>query len=205
MSDQSVVLQSWIDRLQAGDASARAELLAATCERLTRLTRKMLKGYPRLRRWEQTDDVLQNALLRLCRALQEVTPPTVRDYFRLAALQIRRELLDLARHYYGPEGAGAHHASQGPETGSASGAAPAYETPDVTQDPSQLAAWCEFHQQISLLPEAEREVFELLWYQGLSQAEAALVLNLSERTLQRHWRAARLKLHEALHGELPGL
>jgi hypothetical protein len=108
---QTVQIQGWLDRLRAGDESARAELLNCACERLTRLTRKMLKGYPRVKRWEQTDDVLQNATVRLYRALSEVKPLRAVDFFRLAALNIRRELLDLAKHYYGPQGLGARHAS----------------------------------------------------------------------------------------------
>src|SRR5437660_12900850 len=108
------VVQGWVDRLNRGEPDAREQLLSHASDRLTRLTRKMLRDYPGVRRWEQTDDVLQNALLRLCRALRDVTPPTARDYFRLAALQIRRELLDLARHYYGPHGHGARHASVTP-------------------------------------------------------------------------------------------
>jgi RNA polymerase sigma-70 factor (ECF subfamily) len=205
-ANHSTLIQGWINRLHAGDESARGELLAASCERLRRLTRKMLKGYPGVRRWEETDDVLQNASLRLCRALQAVTPPSVRDYFRLAAVQIRRELLDLARHYYGPEGQGAHHASDVVKYDSAGDLRPAaHDKPDLGADPNRLAAWCEFHRQINALPDEEREVFELIWYQGLSQAEAAQVLNISERTLQRHWRSARLKLYEAFQGELPGM
>src|SRR5262245_57434375 len=110
MTDQnSTLLQACIDRLAAGDETARDELLGGTCQQLERLTRKMLRDYPGVRRWEQTGDVLQNASLRLCRALQQVKPPTLRDYYRLAALQIRRELTDLARHYYGPQGGGANH------------------------------------------------------------------------------------------------
>ena len=45
------------------------------------------------------------------RALGEVRPPTAADFFRLAAVQIRRELLDLARRYSGAHGLGANHAS----------------------------------------------------------------------------------------------
>jgi DNA-directed RNA polymerase specialized sigma24 family protein len=33
--------------------------------------------------------------------------------------------------------------------------------------------------------------------------ESAEVLGVSERTVKRRWQAARLKLHEALHGEVP--
>src|SRR5262249_12907956 len=102
-------------------------------------------------------------------------------------------------------GRGTKHASvdQRPQE---EGAPPAaYEPPDAGSGPDRLAAWTEFHRQIERLPDEEREIFDLLWYQGLSQAEAASLLNVSERTVKRRWQSARLKLHEALHGELPEL
>jgi RNA polymerase sigma factor (sigma-70 family) len=68
---------------------------------------------------------------------------------------------------------------------------------------AHLERWAEFHRQVELLPEEEREITSLLWYHGLSQAEAAEMLGISERTLQRRWQSARLKLFEALQGELP--
>ena len=203
--NQTVQIQGWLDRLRAGDESARKELLNCACERLSRLTRKMLRGYPRLKRWEQTDDVLQNAAVRLYRALGQVKPASAPDFFRLAALNIRRELLDLAKHYYGPQGRGARHATVDHRRQDASGTPAAHEPPDAGGGPERLAAWTEFHQQIERLPDEEREIFDLLWYQGLSQAEAASLLNVSERTIKRRWQSARLKLHEALHGELPEL
>src|SRR5262249_46950605 len=107
----SLYLQGCLDRLRAGEEGARNELLQAASERLDQLARVMLNDFPRLRRWEQTDDVLQNALLRLCRALGDVLPGTARDFYRLASMQIRRELIDLVRHYYGPEGPGLKHAT----------------------------------------------------------------------------------------------
>ena len=64
--------------------------------------------------------------------------------------------------------------------------------PVTTDDPSRLAAWAEFHHAIESLCEADRELFDLLWYQGLTQAEAAAVLGLSERTVHSPWLAARV-------------
>jgi RNA polymerase sigma-70 factor (ECF subfamily) len=163
----------------------------------------MLHDDRRVRRWEDSADVLQNALLRLCRALQAVAPPTPRDFYRLAAAQVRRELIDLARHYYGPQGLGAHHASQAPSAGD--GPTPAaYDPADATADPGRIALWTDFHRQVETLPAEEREVFDLLWYQGLTQVEAAAVIGVSDRTVKSRWRSARLKLFEALGGELPG-
>jgi RNA polymerase sigma-70 factor (ECF subfamily) len=201
-SSPTVQIQNCLDRLRGGDEAARDELLRIACERLRSLARKMLRSYPNVHRWEQTDDVLQNAALRLCRTLQQLTVAAPRDFFRLAALNIRRELLDLAKHYYGPHGQGAHHVTN-PGSDSSRGGPALADPADLSGEPGRLAAWGEFHQQIEALPDEEREVFDLLWYQGLSQAEAAEVLHVSERTVKRRWQTARLKLHEALHGEVP--
>jgi RNA polymerase sigma-70 factor (ECF subfamily) len=204
--DHSTQIQACIDRLRSGDVLAREELLTTALDRLTRLTRKMLRDYPGVHRWEQTDDVLQNAALRLSRALREVQPPTVADFFRLAAVQIRRELIDLARRCAGPEGLGAHHASiAGAGTGREGLAAAGPNPADTTRDPDRLAAWTDFHRQVESLPVEERDAFDLLFYQGLSQAEAATVLDVSERTIKRRWQAARLRLVQALGGKMPGL
>src|SRR5262249_2194957 len=104
-------LQLWIERLRAGNDSARDQPTSCCAPPLFQLHRKMLKRYPRVKRWEQTDDVLQNVSLRLRRTLTQVTPNSVLDFLRLASLNIRRELLDLVKHYYGPRGMGMHHHS----------------------------------------------------------------------------------------------
>jgi RNA polymerase sigma-70 factor (ECF subfamily) len=192
-------IQLRLDRLRAGDESARDDLVKIARERLSRLARKMLRSYPVVRRWEQTDDVLQNAALRLCRSLEAVKPESVRSFINLAAVQIRRELIDLARHYGGPHGPGRHHAS--PDRSDGSGGPPDPGTD--TDDPARLADWTEFHVQVEALPAEEREVCDLLWYQGLPQAEAAALMGITERVVRYRWRAARLQLHERLGGRLP--
>ncbi len=194
-------LSDYITRLRAGDATALNELIRLAGARLEALTRRMLRDYPRVRRWAQTDDVLQNALIRLCRALQQVQPAGVREFYALATTQIRRELLDLARHYSGPENAAAHHESWGADRGTAR-VPPDHSDP--TNDPVALTDWCEFHEHVAALPDEDREVFGLIFYQGLSQEAAADVLGVSVRTVQRRWQAAMLGLHRARGGEAPG-
>ena len=204
MADASTSrLQPLLARANAGDAAARAELIEHSCQRLRRLAHALLHDFPRVRRWEDTDDVLQNALLRLLRSLQAVAPQGVADYFRLAARQMRRELIDLARHYYGPQGPGAHHASRGPDAGPGDTPGPDAARADSGDEPGRLAAWAEFHERAAALPEPEREVFELPWYHGLTQAEAAKVLQVSVPTVKRRWLDARLDLQESLRGEMP--
>jgi RNA polymerase sigma factor (sigma-70 family) len=199
----STQIRRRLERLRAGDEAARGELLKIACARLSRLASKMLRSYPSVGRWEQTDDVLQNAALRLWRSLDAVKPASVRSFLNLAAVQIRRELIDLARHYDGPQGPGRHHAGQGGSDGSGDPPGPPDPGTD-TDDPARLADWTEFHNQVEALPGEEKEIFDLLWYQGLPQAEAATLLGVTERVVRYRWRAARLKLHERLGGRLPG-
>jgi len=208
MSDQvsqTVLIRDCIDHLRQGDEFARGELLNLACQRLLRIAHKLKQDFPQVQRWEQTEDVLQNASLRLYEALQKVELADTRHFFRLAALQIRRELIDMVRHYHGPHGLGAHHVSRAPGGESQSRRPDAFEAAEVTQDPGKLAEWAEFHEKIDSLSEEEREVFDLLWYHGLSQDEAAAVLGVDVRTVKRRWRSARLSLHSALDGEMPGL
>src|SRR5215218_5897901 len=143
-------LQAQVARLRAGDPTALNELIGLAVVRLETLTRRMLRDIPRVRRWAQTDDVLQNALIRLCRALQQVQPAGVREFYALATTQIRRELLDLARHYSGPENLAAHHESWAAEPGREH-VSPDHS--DLTNDPVELTDWCEFHEQVAALPE----------------------------------------------------
>ncbi|HVC97875.1 MAG TPA: sigma-70 family RNA polymerase sigma factor [Pirellulales bacterium] len=186
---------------QAGDETATAALLERTCERLRRLTRKMLNDHPRLRRWEETDDVLQGALLRLHRALSQAKLESSRHFFNLAALQIRRELLDLSRHHFGALGPGAKHYSD--PQGRAADDAEAPLDRLRAFEPQSLESWGEFHAAVEALPEEAREVFNLVWYDGLSQQEAAEVLGVSARTVKRRWQEAKVALHQALDGEAP--
>jgi RNA polymerase sigma-70 factor (ECF subfamily) len=197
--DHTTEIRACVDRLKAGDESARAALLECASARLTRLARTMLHDNPAVARWEQTDDVLQNALIRLDRALRAVVPPTTGDFFRLAAALIRRELIDLARRYKGPEGLGVRHSSREGLDGLRSSDGPS----DTTFEPARLAEWAEFHRVVESLSDDDREVFDLLWYQGLTQAEAAAVLSVSDRTINRRWIAARLRLAEVLGGQMP--
>ncbi len=192
------VLGRWLGRLRAGDEAARNEIINHACERLEALTRRMLRHYPRLRRWEQTGDILQNAVLRLHRSLATVRPASPAQFYGLAAAQIRRELTDLARRHFGPQGAAAHHHTDG--FGANDGPVARAAGPDG--EPATLAEWTDFHETVQRLPEAAREIIDLLWYEGLSQAEAAAVLGVTERTVKNRWRSAKLELARLL-GERP--
>src|SRR5436309_5851669 len=103
----TVLLHQCVDRMREGDPTSRDELLRRAWRRLDRLARKMFRRFPSVQRWVDVDDVLQNAALRLLRALEQERPTSTRGFFGLAAEQMRRELVDLARHFLGPRGEGA--------------------------------------------------------------------------------------------------
>jgi RNA polymerase sigma-70 factor (ECF subfamily) len=193
-------LQNWLQRLQAGDDQARAHLVELACERLRLLAHRMLRRYPRVQRWEQTDDVVQNATLRLYRALQDVRPETAERFFGLAALYISRELKDLNRHHFGPEATAAHHATPAP---AGDNSRPLGAEGEAEADSGSLDAWAAFHEQVQTLPDEEQQIVNLLFYHELSQADAATLLGVSERTVKRRWQSARLLLHAALQGKWP--
>lgn len=185
-------IQSCLDRLRAGDDAAGRELVDCACARLSKLCRTMLRGYPCVRRWEDTDDVTQNVAMRLWASLREVRPATTTAFFGLAALHARRELIDLARRFAGPQGLGARHDSgDTPDPG------------DSTYEPARLAAWTEFHEAVAALADDERILFDVLWYQGMTLPEAAALLDVPERTLRRRWRAARARVYAKLNGPPP--
>ena len=159
-------------------------------------------GYSRVRRWEETDDVLANAMMRLSRSLETVVPESPLHFFRLAALQIRRELMDLSRRYFGPEGLGANHATGLHTDADRNGKLEQIQlNQQPNQDPLDMATWTELHEQVGKLPDAEREVFELHWYHQVSQTEIADLLDVSRRTVIRRWQSACLKLYQTIFSE----
>ena len=192
--------QGLLDRLAAGDERAADDLIAYAMERVRLLARRLLRDDPAVRRWERTDDVLQNALLRLHRAVKATRPATTRDFINLAATQIRRELKDLFRHHYGPEGHAAHHKS---DPGAGDGERlPLHEAQaDPAAGPQTSARMREVHEQVEKLPDEVREVFDLIFYLGLEQAEVARRVGVSVPTVKRRYREARLLLYDALGGD----
>ena len=197
MSDpaaQTTVLVQLLERMQAGDRAARDELIRAFQSRLEHLARKMLQRDSSVGRWVEVEDVLQGSLLRLLRALESVHPDSTRAFFGLAAEQMRRELLDLARHLYGPHGLGANHDSVGDDSASTR---PEWEPMDPGNE-TDLERWCQFHQEVEKLPARDREVVGLIYYHGWTQSQVAELFQVNIRTVRRWWENALVTLHREL-------
>jgi RNA polymerase sigma-70 factor (ECF subfamily) len=166
MAEETAWVQSALDRFNAGDPQALNDVFARAAQQLQRIARRMLhSSFERVAAQEQTGDVTQEAALRLLKALADVKILTPAEFFRLSSAVMRRVLIDLARHHYGPEGSAAHRAEV--PAGGSSGVGAPTPTAASSNAPDALAAWREFHERVDQLPEEQREVFDLLWYQEL--------------------------------------
>lgn len=191
--------------LAAGDAvaveAAKAELIASTVDWMRSLTRRMLGGSPGIRRWAETDDIVQGACLRLYRALGAVQPNDPQHFVRLAALQVRREVIDMSRRLGSPDSFAANHETNGQNRDSH----PVLDAAtDSAEEPARLADWTRFHEIADSLPEAERDLFGMVWYVGLSQDEIAALLGCSPRTVRRRWEETKRTFMAAFQAEPPG-
>jgi RNA polymerase sigma-70 factor (ECF subfamily) len=119
----------------------------------------------------QADEMLGAVVERLLKALREARPATVRQFFALACQRVRWELNDLARRLdEQPAAVELSDALVPDPASSASGLSP--------QGQRMLVA-------IEGLPEEEREAFDLVRIQGMTQTEAARVLGVSVITVKR--------------------
>jgi len=192
--DSSGETSAWVDAkiaaLRAGNTQARDELVAFAAGRMQAATQRMLRRFPKVRRWEETNDVAQNAVIRLYKTLQKIVPHDARGFLALAAVHIRRELLDLARKYAGPQSHSANHQTSafdqnGRRISAVDVAASLEDSPDET------ARWIMLHEAAEKLPDEERELFGLIWYLGMPQAQAAETLGCSLRTVKRRWESVK--------------
>lgn len=188
-------------RLAAGDLASRDRIVELCAARLRTLASRMLARFPRVRRWDDTDDVFQNAALRLHRALAELRPSSPRDVMALAATQVRRELLDLARRHAGPLSPAARHATNLIPADDANLTAFQVDRAAAADEPGDR--WSAFHEAIDRLPPERREVFHLVWYLGADQRTIARLLGCSTRTVKSRWQEARAAVREALDGRRP--
>jgi RNA polymerase sigma factor (sigma-70 family) len=192
-SDDSHLLQSLLDRLRQGDRQARQQLLEQACERLRRLAGRMLHGsFPDLAHRHEVDSVVHEASVRLLQALDKREPPTVADFFRLAAHKFRQVLLDMAQ--------SERRRNQREALGLSGLGSEGLRAPGVSSscDPARLALWTEFHEKVEALDELERAVFEMHCYLELPQAEIARVLDLHPRKVSYLWIEATERLGEGL-------
>ena len=186
----TVAVQLYLDALNADEPAEpiiRA-LLDRAARRLQFLCRNLLyRKYQRLTAPPlnlQPDEMLDAVVERLLKAMGKVRPKTVREFFGLANQHMRWELNDLARRL--DEKAAfvelQDHMVPTPTTGDSL----------LTTDGLRML------ETIDKLPDEEREVFELVRIQGLTQPEAAELIGVSAKTVQRRLSRALLQLTREL-------
>ena len=173
----SAAVQRYLDAL-AGEAPAEPivrDLMDRAVRRLQRLCATLLhRNFPRLTRPPanlQADELLSAVVERLLKALREARPRTVRQFFALAGQHMRWELTDLARRLDNQPAAVELREGLVP--------APASTDSGLSPEGRRLL------EAIDGLPGDEREAFDLVRIQGLTHGEAAEVLGVSAKTVQR--------------------
>ena len=173
----TIAVQRYLEELGEGSSpelQVRA-LLDRAVSRLHRLCAGLLhRRYPRLTRPPLNlvaDELLGAVVGRLLKAMREVRPETTRQFFALACQHIRWELNDMARRL-----------DEEPRVAELPDEVALRSLPSesgLTMDARRILA------AIEGLPDEEREAFDLVRIQGLSQAEAARVLGTSSMTVNR--------------------
>lgn len=191
----TVAIQRYLDDLNGSRGNSLAEpivreLLGRAAQRLHVLCAALLhRSYPRLTRPPvnlRATEMLSAVIERMLKALREVRPGTVRQFFHIASQHMRWELNDVARRL-----------DQGQETRPTplgnSVVAPSPDS-DSSEGPNAL----RMLQAIENLPVEIREVFDLVRIHGMTQPETAELLGVSVRTVQRRLNSSVLLLTEAL-------
>jgi RNA polymerase sigma factor (sigma-70 family) len=173
----TAVVQRYLDEL-GEDSRAEPivrELLDRSVRRLHLLCATLLhRSYPRLTQPPsnvQADELLGAVTERLLKALREARPRTVRQLFALANQHMRWELNDLARRL--------DNQPVAVELNEGIVAAPESSASGLTSDGLRMLG------AIGELPKDEREVFDLVRIQGMTQVEAAQLLDVSTVTVKR--------------------
>ena len=189
----TAAIQGYLDELAGlkGDSPAEPvvrSLLATAAGRLHQLCAALLyRNYPRLTKAPlnlQSEEMLSAVVERLLKAMREVRPQNVRQFFGLANRHMRWELNDMARRL--------DEQSAALPLQDSAVAAPESSGSMVNDNTKRML------EAIENLPDEERETFELLRIQGLSYSETAQVLKVSESTVHRRLHRGLVLLEERL-------
>jgi RNA polymerase sigma-70 factor (ECF subfamily) len=198
-------VQHWLDRFNAGDPEAHGWLLDYALRNWRKNVSTTLHGeFDRVASREQTDDVLSLVCGRVLADWRRgYAPTTPGEFFAQLNQNLRNVLLNLVDTHYGQDGD--RPAPLPLEGGTDSDAGPGHDRGTDTDDPARIAEFAEFHRQVAALPEGVRDVFELLFFDHVTQAEAARALGVTVRTVRQRYDEARLRLRPYLPATLrPG-
>jgi RNA polymerase sigma factor (TIGR02999 family) len=168
-----------------GDEGAAARLLALVYGELRQLAEARLARLPPGQTLQPTA-LVHEAYLRLL-GKGDVHLDSHRHFFFAAARAMRDILVEQARSKLGPKRGGRHRRV---ELGEATAA---YEPP-----PEEVLALNEALAELEKEDPLKAQLVNLRYFSGMSMAEAAEVLGVSERTVHRHWQFAKAWLKSRL-------
>jgi RNA polymerase sigma-70 factor (ECF subfamily) len=193
-----VEVTALLEALRAGDSTAGDRLLPLVYDTLHALAARQLRN-ERADHTLQPTILLHDAWLRLTGSRE--SPWNDRQhFFALAARAMRRLLVDHARARAAAKRRGDLAVTMPDELPVAAG-------PDVVD----LIALDQALDQLALVDDRARRVVELRFFGGLEWLDIAALLDVSEPTVKRDWRFARVWLRRAIDGpgspptgDLPG-
>ena len=166
-------------------------------EKLARLVEKPLHDLAEMfYRQEQANPLLQPTLLandvfmKLVRAKQ-IRPQNRAEFFKRAARAIRHGLIDHARKRKSRDGKAPHLSLDGLDFGAAA------TSPDIE-------ALDEMLTKLATLNPRQAQIVEMRFFAGATEKEIADALDISEPTVKRSWRSARIWLHRELSRDSNG-
>jgi RNA polymerase sigma-70 factor (ECF subfamily) len=180
-----------LDKLRNNDKDAKNAIIVHTLNRLERISRRMFHKFPVLQQTEETGDILHMLVLKLDKALSHVTPDSVSGYFALVNLNLNWILKELARK------------AKMSRTLNVNGMNDVLNrVSDPYHGPASNQDWFDFFEILDKLSSESREVFDLIWLQGLTQKQAAKILDVSLRTFIRRWIKSKLEIRKLMEDEL---
>ena len=183
----TALLEAWGD----GDKSALDRLMPLVYEELRHLAHRYM-SHERPGHTLQTTALVNEAYMRLVN-WKDVRWENRAHFFAASAQMMRRILVDFARNrQYLKRGAGAIQVSLG-------------EAAAFTECPSaDLVALDEALTQLAEMDPRKGQVVEMRFFGGLSVKEVAEVLKVSDETVMRDWRLAKVWLLRELVGDIGG-
>jgi RNA polymerase sigma factor (TIGR02999 family) len=176
----------YLQRIGQGDASAAEDLLPLVYEELHRLAAGLMRGQ-RPDHTLQPTALLHEAYLKLVDEDARGSFESRNHFLAVAVKAMRNVLVDHARR----RGAG----KRGGERERVTLSQAAEEFSGIVPD---VLALDEALSRLSAMDEALGRVVELRFFGGLSVEETAAVLGVSEPTIVRNWRVARMWLEREL-------
>ena len=180
-------ISALFEAAEKGDSAATAALFAALYDELHRVARRELRrqGANSL----GTTTLLHETYLDV--AQRGHTFPDRGRFMAYASRVMRGLIVDHAREHRALKRGGQFEITSITSDGA-----------DVVDDRSIIQV-SEALDELSVIDPTLTHIVDLKFFCGFSFAEIAAILNLSERTVQRHWEKARIYLYNCIRGELP--